>query len=99
MMGESHAGPGVSLQKLSRGAGIVVALIGAVVLGGWVLGVGTIKSFAVGQVSMKPTSAAAFLLLGLSLGIFRSGESEVRRWFGQGFAAVVGLVGLLVLSE
>lgn len=52
------------LLRFSRHAGVVVSLIGAVVLIGWVFGIQALKCFAVDSVAMRPLNAMLFILGG-----------------------------------
>lgn len=88
------------LRSISRGAGVAASLVGCLVLVGWVLDVGALKSVLPDSVAMKVNTALGFLLSGLSLFIL-SAEPADQLWrrIGQGCAVVVALIGLLTLSE
>jgi len=56
-----------ALRRLSGVAGIAAALIGAMVMTGWVLGVDFLKSVIPGLITMKANTALVLMLLGVSL--------------------------------
>lgn len=55
------------LRRLSEVAGIATALIGAMAMTGWVLGVDVLKSVVPGLITMKANTALVLMLLGASL--------------------------------
>lgn len=77
-----------------------MALIGSLVLLGWLAGWEVLKRVLPGLVAMNPVTAVCFILLGLALwllgetdGAFRYGVTGRR--IAQACAAMVGLVGLM----
>jgi len=56
-----------ALRRLSGVAGIAAALIGAMAMTGWVLGVDLLKSVVPGLITMKANTALVLMLLGASL--------------------------------
>jgi PAS domain S-box-containing protein len=99
----------ISLFKsVSRGAGVLVCILGMAVLFGWAFDISTLKSILPGLVSMKANTAAAFVLSGVALLLLSSPPSPLgeeglfrkwKSWVGQACAFVVALVGLLTLIE
>jgi PAS domain S-box-containing protein len=86
-------------KRFSRVVGALVALVGALVLAGWLFDIHGLKS-VYGDITMKANAALALLLAGTSL--WTTGVDEERtfaRRAGQACAAVVALVGALTLSE
>jgi two-component system sensor histidine kinase/response regulator len=76
-----------------------VALVGGLILAGWVAGVDPLKSGLPGGQPLSPASAVCFLLLAAAAWLLRSGGPErgVRAALGLGLAAVV-LAGLALLG-
>jgi signal transduction histidine kinase len=74
-------------------------------LTGWLLDIGALKSVLPGGATMKPNTAACFILSGLSLWLLRAGPGQSngvnprRKFMAQVCAGVVALVGLLTLGE
>jgi PAS domain S-box-containing protein len=92
------------LKTLSSAASAVVVLVGLLVLGGWALDVAALKSLLPNLATMKPNTAFAFCLAGLSLWLLRAewsggSRSSLKRGLGQLCALIVLLLGLLTLSE
>lgn len=75
-----------------RLAGALAVLVGAVVLTGWALDIAALKSVLPGWVSMKPSTAVAFILAGLGLLLASRERAEVRSQgsaaFGSGICAL-----------
>lgn len=75
-------------------------VVGLVTLAGWWLDVPVLKSLLPGMVSMKPNTALAFVLGGLSLLLQLSPDTRpALRRAGQGIALAVLAVGGLTLCE
>jgi PAS domain S-box-containing protein len=88
----------------SQVAGLIAILSGAVALAGWAWDVAILRSFIPGQTSIRPNSAATYVLAGVALWMLQETESEApsrQVWgrVGRACAAVVVLVGTLTLSE
>lgn len=81
------------LQALSRGLAAAVAVLGAMVLSGWVFGIPALKSVAPGLVSMKANAALCFLLLGLTL------WHREKRGLATGLASFTFLIAASTLAE
>ena len=83
----------VVLDRIARGAGLGAAVLGALALVGWSLGIEALKSFLPGMMTMKPNAAAGFVVLGL-------GVVPARGWWAARGAAVVAMVlGAATLVE
>jgi diguanylate cyclase (GGDEF)-like protein/PAS domain S-box-containing protein len=81
-------------------AALLVMLMGGLVLAGWLLDAAMLRSFIPGVTPMNPTTAATFVLAGLSMGLLqrpRSGPSL--RWIGRAGAVLVALTGGVKLGE
>ena len=88
--------------SLTRGAAVLVSLLGAAVLSGWMFDIALLKWVPQGMVRMKANAAFAFLLSGVSLGLSVPGNgagARTKERIGQGLALLVALLGLLTLSE
>ena len=88
--------------SLATGAALLVSLLGAALLAGWMFDVALLKWVPRGMVMMKANAAFAFLLSGISLGLLvpendAGARGKVR--IAQGLALLVALLGLLTLSE
>ena len=83
----------------SRLVGILVALVGVLVLAGWLFDVQVLKS-VYGDITMKANAALSLLLVGASLFAAGAGEREpALRRAGQVCAAAAALIGGLTLSQ
>ncbi len=83
-----------------RLSALVVIGVGAVVLAGWVAGVGLVDAWLPGTTSMKANTAACFILMGA--GLLLLGPVEItRRRLAAGLACVtvVAVVALASLGE
>src|SRR6266404_3157820 len=88
-----------ALRSFSRAAGAAAAIIGGLVLMGWVCSVELLRTGPSGLVTMKANTALCFVLAGLSLWILVTAQGRRGRWLGQALAGIVALVGLLTLTE
>jgi signal transduction histidine kinase/ActR/RegA family two-component response regulator len=87
-------------RKIARLGGVLLLLLGALVLLGWLGNLATLTSVLPGRVAMKPNTAIGFLSLGLAL-FLSAGSKKTRNsqvWCAAS-ATVVVLIGLLTLSE
>jgi len=89
------------LEAGSAGAAIGVAVIGVLVLFGWILAIPVLKSLRPDFVSMKVNTALCFMLTGLSLWLLQAKRSQTpaARSVGRACALVVAAVGLATLLE
>lgn len=89
--------------SLSRAASVLVGVVGGAVLIGWMLDIAPLKSVLPGLVTMKPNTALALLLSGVSLWLSRGGElgrtRQAQRRIAHACAIVVVVIGLLTLVE
>ena len=78
----------------------VVFLIGVLVLTGWLFEIDFLKRFVLESVFMNPTAAVAFILLSLSLWLFRSADSRQIRiaQVCAGAALLIGTVKLFAIA-
>ena len=91
----------------SKAVAVAVCLLGILVLVGWVLDIGVLKSCLPGLVAMKANTALGLTLAGFALLVLaaapptNASTSTTKRLhrLAQACAAVVGLIGLLTLSE
>jgi signal transduction histidine kinase/ActR/RegA family two-component response regulator len=80
-------------------ASVMVMLIGAFALSGWVFGIAELKGFG-GAITMKVNGGLAFIFGGLSALLLRHGERHrAAQWGGMAAAAVLGLIGAATLSQ
>lgn len=84
---------------LARATGIGVAVLGGLVLLGWVFDVTRLKSVLPGLVTMKPNTAAGLVLAGVALAALAEPRSRTLRRAAQVCAALVIVLGLLTLAE
>ena len=90
------------LIHVARGAGVFAVAIGVLVLFGWILRSDFLTSLLPGNVTMKPNTAIAFCLLGLSLRLFLStpGEPNSRaKQISSALAALAFAASALTLGE
>jgi signal transduction histidine kinase/ActR/RegA family two-component response regulator len=87
-------------RTIARLASVLLLLLGAMVLLGWLGNIGFLTTVLPGRITMKPNTAVGFLLLGFALFLL-TGSSKTRntRLWCAVSAAIVILVGLLTLSE
>src|SRR4029077_12953096 len=104
---ESGASPGSDLSPgwLAglRNAGAVSALagalIGVLVLAGWLLHIATLVSLLPNSATMKPNTAALFVLLGSAVLMLLRAPPGASHTLARGIAGVVILVAALTLVE
>nr|MBI3611965.1 response regulator [Nitrospirota bacterium] len=83
-----------------RMTGAIVMLVGGLVLLGWMFDITVLMRVFPGLVPMKPNTALAFILAGLSLGLAMSGGASPRtRRSARVCAGLVVAIGALTLSE
>jgi signal transduction histidine kinase len=83
-------------------AGASAALVGCIVLLGWALDIAALKSVLPGWVSMKPNTAVAFILTGITLLASSTNgtqPSTLLSSLSRFCALFAGLIGLLSLCE
>lgn len=86
--------------RFSNGAAIAVALVGAVVLLGWLLDITALKNVLPHLVSMKANTALSFLLLGGALLLLNADHAPgTKQRAGQVLAAAVVTLACLTLLE
>jgi signal transduction histidine kinase len=87
-------------RSIARLGSVVLLLLGALVLLGWLWKIESLTAFLSGSITMKPNTAIGFLFLGLGLFLltWRSKARSTQLWCAAS-ATVVILVGLLSLSE
>ncbi len=90
--------PKFSRTTLSYTAGIITTIVGLVVLIGWQFDITILKTFALGEVMMRPNTAFCFLLAGLAL-IFLQRSGFINDSLVNLCAAIIFLVGMLTLYE
>ncbi len=89
-----------SLKRVSKVASAIAIFVGGLVLLGWTINIGILKSVLPGLATMKVNTAIAFLLSGLSLWLLVPEPTDPRAQRGGQIGAVlVVLLGLLTLSE
>ncbi len=92
-------------EKNYRNVSVATALLavcgGFLVLAGWFLDIGILKSVFPGMVTMKFNTALAFMLTGISLYIISSGPRRDNKSEGIALAAslAAGIIGLLTVIE
>lgn len=90
--------PKISYSKAVYFAAIITVLAGVVVLIGWQLDNYQLQTFGFGEVTMKPNTAALFLLSGLTL-LFLQFRHPIAKWFSRIFSSLIFLVGFLTLIQ
>jgi PAS domain S-box-containing protein len=84
----------------AQASSMAVTLIGCLVMAGWMLGVGWLKSVLPGYVSMKANTAAGLLLSGAALTLFSlEKRTKSTRFWTMLAGALVVTLGVLTLSE
>lgn len=80
--------------------GLLIVVVSAVVLAGWLFNAPDLRTLWTGAVAMKANTAVAFLLLGSSLwALHRPQQAPVARRIARLPALLAGLIGLLSLLE
>jgi signal transduction histidine kinase len=81
-------------------AGVLCAMMGAVVLVGWVTDQDILRTFVPGGIMMLPNTAVAFIVAGIALWLMRSEDaSERARLVARIAAVLVFLLGFLTFIE
>ncbi len=83
----------LSLDRVSRGAGALVVLVGSTSLLGWALGVETLKSVLPGLITMKVNTAGCLSLLGLAVAL-----APIRAARGATRGLAVATLAIVVLT-
>jgi signal transduction histidine kinase/ActR/RegA family two-component response regulator len=87
-------------RTIARLGAVLLILLGTLVLLGWFGNVEWLTTVLPGRIAMKPNTAVGFLFLGLALFLStRSNQTRGTQLWCAASASVVGLVGLLTLSE
>ncbi|MBD2294980.1 PAS domain-containing protein [Anabaena sphaerica FACHB-251] len=90
------------VRNLSSKLSITTALIGFVVLLGWILNLPVLKSVLPGLVTMKVNTALGFFLAGMSLWLWHQHHQRKKhplKLLSQILAVIVALIGLLTLIQ
>jgi PAS domain S-box-containing protein len=88
------------LKSLSQAASGIALLVGLLVLAGWLFDIPVFQAVVPGLATMKPNTALAFILAGLSLQLLqRDRTDQGTQRLAQGSALTVALVGVLTLME
>jgi PAS domain S-box-containing protein len=97
---EPNSGLVSSLRSFAGIAGTIVAVAGVLVLMGWIAGISRLTSIDSSLVSMKPNTAIALVISGLSLRLLsRGAPNAYLRFAALAGAFFVALIGLLTLTE
>jgi PAS domain S-box-containing protein len=89
-----------SFRNFSRGAGIFSLLVGCLVLLGWALGLGVLKSILPGLAAMKANTAIGFILLGGALwAVWNEAPGAREQRLAQIWATIAVLIGTVTLAE
>src|SRR5712671_2231629 len=102
MNAEPNVRLAAALKAFSRFDGKLVALAGAAVLLGWILGNEVLMRVVPGFVAMNPLTAVCFIAAGVSLACFWSSDrrpSPLKLRIGQALAALLATVGVLKLLD
>ena len=87
-------------QRLATAAAVLPILVGSGALIGWLRDISALTSVVPGWPSMKVNTALGFALAGISLWISITPDAgHTTRLVGAACAVVVGLIGLLTLTE
>src|SRR5438874_216599 len=88
-----------SLEATSRALGAAVTWIGCLVLLGWALDIGLLKSLLPGMVTMKFNTALALAVAGISLRSLPLQHAAPRTIVAYVFAGLVLAIGLVTIGE
>ena len=87
-------------RAVSNGLAVFAFCIGGAALLGWILDNPYLKRIHPSLVTMKANTAVCLMLVGVSVLLYNDrSPSALKRDIRQSFAAIVGLVGLITLSE
>ncbi len=87
-------------RTVARLGGVLLLLLGALVLLGWLWNIALLTTVLPGRIAMKPNTGIGFLFLGLALFLLtRSTKTRSTQLWCAASATVVILIGLLTLSE
>lgn len=91
------------LSRFAAGASVVTTAVGISALCGWALHIPGLYTWNVAPVTMKPSTALSFVLIGVSLWLLRKGENQSfpfpQKLAAKAAATAVILVGCLSLAE
>jgi len=85
--------------QLARLAATLAALLGLLVLAGWALGIGALKSVVSGAVEMKANTAVGLVLAGVALFISACRSLPIWEFVSRTMALIVAALGLVTLSQ
>ena len=104
--GAPAAQPRMTPKLVVAAAGALAVVVGALALAGWALDIDVLKSVLPDWVSMKPNTAVAFLLTGITVLLSRprptpDADEALTPWSRAGHLGTLlaGLIGLLSLCE
>jgi signal transduction histidine kinase/ActR/RegA family two-component response regulator len=87
-------------RTVARLGGVLLLLLGALVLLGWLWNIALLTTVLPGRIAMKPNTGIGFLFLGLALFLLTwSTKTRSTQLWCAASATVVILIGLLTLSE
>jgi diguanylate cyclase (GGDEF)-like protein/PAS domain S-box-containing protein len=79
-------------------AGTAAAVVGLIVLVGWIVGSDPVKSMLLGPLAMKANTAVCFVLMGVGV-ILLSDQAASRRWLAVALIGAATSIALLTLSQ